>query len=119
MGGSMSESSDSSSCACLGGRLPSAERRFVGVDRTGGRYGEVTVERCGSCGRYWLEYRVEYEFFTASGRWFRGLIDAETAQRVTPESAVATLEALDGYFFGGSYFGHAGRWRSGPLRADL
>ena len=115
----VSQPSDSTVCSCLDGRPFPADRRFVGVDKTNGVYGEVAVERCRSCGRFWLEYRVEYEYFTASGRWFRGLVDAETARRVTPESAVATLESLPGHFFGGSYFGHSGRWASGPARVDL
>jgi hypothetical protein len=115
----MKQPNDSSACLCLDGRPSPSERRFVGVDKTNGRYGEVAVERCRSCGRYWLEYRVEYEYLTASGRWFRGLIDAETARLVTPESAVATLDNLEGHFFGGSYFGHPGRWASGPVRVHL
>ena len=113
---SSNEASDASACPCLDGQPTPREQRFVGVDKTRGVYGEVTVERCQSCGRYWLEYRVEYEAFTASGRWFRGEIDAETARQVTPASAVETLGGLEGHFFGGSYFGHSGRWSSGPVR---
>jgi hypothetical protein len=103
-------------CPCVEGRATPREQRFVGVDKTRRVYGEVTVERCQACGRAWLEYRVEDEAFTGSGRWFRGRIDEVTAGRITPEEAAATLEGLESYLFGGSYFGHAARRSSGPLR---
>jgi hypothetical protein len=68
-------------------------------------FGEVTVERCKRCGRYWLHYLVEYEYLTAAGRWFRGIISPEAAASMNAASAKKTLETLDWYFRGGSAFG--------------
>ncbi len=93
-------------CPCLEGEMgrQGFEVRDVGVDDD---FGEVSVERCGRCGRFWLRYFIEYEYLTASGRWFRGVISPEAAVSVTPASAKATLEKLDWYFRGGSAFGGA------------
>ena len=91
----------------------------VGIDETEGRFGEVSIETCLNCGTKWLRYFVEYEAFTASGRWFRGLItDAEIA-RITPERAVPFLEQIPWHLVGGSYFQSQGERRSGKIRAGL
>lgn len=76
----------------------------VGVDETLGRFGEVTIERCNTCGSVWLRYVIEYEAHARSGRWFRGLVGEEVARAITPERAVAVLESLPWHFHGGSYF---------------
>jgi hypothetical protein len=63
-------------CGCLdphaGSYTDFESVRDVGVDKTNGRYGEVRVDRCRSCGRLWLHYFVEYEAFSESGRCYRG-----------------------------------------------
>jgi hypothetical protein len=92
----------SAECPCLAGGQHESENRFVGVDSD---YGEVSVIRCKRCGRFWLRYFVEYEYLTASGRWFRGVITPEIAATMEPESAKEVLEGLDWYFRGGSAFG--------------
>lgn len=89
------------------------------MDESQGRFGEVSVETCRACGRHWLRYFLEYEAFSKSGRWYRGLISEDVAHTVTPSSAVAILENLDWYFYGGSYFDTAGKKGSGPLAVDL
>jgi len=95
------------------------ESRFVGVDKRNGRYGEVAIETCKHCGRKWLRYFVEYEAFSSSGRWYRGIVSPEMEAMLTPENAVEMLESLPRYFYGGSYFSTAGMEGSGPLRVDL
>ncbi len=96
-------------------------RRFattaVGLDPTNGRFGEVTVDTCRACGASWLDYHVEYEGFTASGRWYRGRITAEQAATLTPAEAVPLLEALPWWISGGSYLGGVSRG-SGRLAVD-
>ena len=92
--------------------------REVGVDETHGRFGEVAIETCRVCGRTWLRYLVEYEAFTGSGRWFRGLVPGDVARKVTPEAAIGVLESLEWYFAGGSYFRSRGFRASGPVAAD-
>lgn len=87
----------------------------LGVDETKGRYGEVTTETCKACGSVWLRYFVEYEFFSESGRWYRGLVTAETVESLRPEQAPELLSSLPWYFYGGSYFRTTGRKGSGPL----
>ncbi len=91
-------------CPCLEGDIyhQNFEERSLGVDRD---FGEATVWRCRCRGRYWLEYQVEYEYLTAAGRWFRGLITSEAAASARAESAKQILEGLDWYFRGGSAFG--------------
>jgi hypothetical protein len=91
-------------CPCLEGdtHYDNFEERSLGVDRD---FGEASVWKCKRCGRYWLEYHVEYEYLTAAGRWFRGLITSETAAAARAESAKQILEGLDWYFRGGSAFG--------------
>lgn len=78
--------------------------KWIGIDETDGRFGEVSIRQCHSCQRQWLHYFVEYEHLSKSGRWYRGIIDDEIAQVVTPENAVEILSNLEWHFYGGSYF---------------
>lgn len=90
-------------CPCLQGETyyQNFEERSLAVDS---KFSEVTIWRCKRCGRYWLEYCVEYEHLTAAGRWFRGMITPEVAASTAAVSAKSILEGLDGYFRGGSAF---------------
>jgi hypothetical protein len=123
-------------CAALGGGLDACvmsecrcltppfqyldfNSEFIGVDETHGRFGEVSVEICKACGSKWLRYLVEYEAFTGSGRWYRGLVSSEELQSLTPERAVAVIEGLSWHFRGGSYFKTTGERGAGPLSVDL
>jgi hypothetical protein len=91
----------------------------LGVDMTKGRYGEVTVETCKACGSLWLRYFVEWEWFSESGRWFRGLVTAEMIGGLKPEQTPELLSSLPWYFYGGSYFRTLGRVGSGSFGIDL
>ena len=71
-------------CACLQGDTDDFDARPLGVDHD---FGEATVLRCRRCSRYWLHYLVEYEYLTAAGRWFRGVITPETAASAEATSA--------------------------------
>ena len=95
------------------------DSELLGVDETNGRFGEVSVETCKACGAKWLRYFVEYEAFSESGRWYRGLVTAESLRSLTPELAVALLESLPWYFYGGSYFRTTGRKGLGRVFVDL
>jgi hypothetical protein len=89
--------------------------RKVGLYRSG----DVMIVRCDVCGTLWLWYHVEYEGFTGSGRWFRGLIDEERAGAIQPEEAITYLCSLDWYLRGGSiYDGEISR-DHGPVQAGL
>ncbi len=91
---------------------------FLGIDDTHGRFGEVNILRCKTCGRYWLHYFVEYESFRGSGRYFMGLVTPETAETLSPDRAVEYLNSLDWHLYGGSYFfGRKGR-ASGQVYVD-
>lgn len=87
----------------------------LGVDETNGRFGEVTIETCRACGAMWLRYFVEYEFFSESGRWYRGPVTWEMVWLLKPEQAPELLASLPWYFYGGSYFRTTGRKGSGPI----
>src|SRR5712671_7179080 len=82
-------------CPCLAGEPHDSENTFIGVDRD---FGEVSVARCKGCGRFWLHYFIEYEYLTAAGRWFRGVITPKIAASVTHANATKVLEQLDWYF---------------------
>lgn len=106
-----------SECACADGamRADQFETKEVGCDDTEGRYADVTLNRCLVCGRLWVRYFVEYEAFSLSARWARGLIDAEAAKVITPQTTLPHLYGLEWYLYGGSYFsGKSARW-SGPM----
>jgi hypothetical protein len=93
--------------------------RFLGIDKTNGRYGEVHIWRCKTCGQHWLHYSVEFEAFTKSGRYFMGLITPEIAETLSPASAIEYLDKLDWHLYGGSYFdGRKGK-SQGKVNADL
>lgn len=94
------------------------ERTFLGTDETLGRFAEVNFETCIHCGSVWLSYFVEYESRTASGRSYRGIIKEQDRATMTPESAVAYLEQLDWYIYGGSYFSSTGKVGKGKLHVD-
>jgi len=107
-------------CRCMDPqcRFDAFDETDIGVDKTNGRFGSVHLNRCKDCGRCWLHYQVEYEAFSRSGRWFRGLITPEQATSVTPETAVALLASLPWHFYGGSYFDSLGGKGSGPVWVD-
>ena len=115
------ENSSIDSCSCLEAELGVCEEqgRYLGQDTTKGRYGDVTLFTCPLCQRVWLFYRVEYEGFTASGRWFRAVISPEAALLATPESADEMIARSEYQIYGGSYFGTAGRAVQGPHAVDI
>jgi len=94
----------------------SMRRRYVGQDAQQGRFADVHVESCDACGGRWLHYFFEIEGLSRSGRWFRGSLAPDEADRVTAETAAGLLESLPSYECGGSYFGGHVAKRSGPLR---
>ena len=91
----------------------------VGVDETNGRCGEVTIQTCRACGSKWLRYFVEYESFSQSGRWYRGLVTPELVESLTPERAPDVLASLPWLFSGGSYFRSTGCRSTGSVILDL
>ena len=107
-------------CAETGPRFPDMQtERAVGTDPTKGRYSKVELIRCTRCGTLWINYLVEYEAFSGSGRWGAAPIDAATAAAITPAEVPAYLEAAAWFVYGGSYHGHAGKRGTGKLRWDL
>lgn len=110
-----------SECGCLTPPFSylDYDSESLGTDPTNGRYGQVTVETCKACGSKWLRYLVEYESFSESGRWYRGLVTPAMVESLTPEQAPGLLASLSWHFYGGSYFRTTGRRGSGPIRVDL
>ncbi|MET3037757.1 hypothetical protein ABXT08_16795 [Chryseobacterium sp. NRRL B-14859] len=91
----------------------------LGTDMTNGRYGEVTIKECIHCKRKWLNYFVEYEFYSKSGRWYSGIIAEEDLKAIHPENAIGYLETLEWYIYGGSFFSGMGCIGKGKARVDL
>lgn len=108
-------------CNCLNESMGMNEYkkvRFIGIDETNGRFGEVNLWQCKTCGRLWLHYFVEFESFRASERYFMGLISQEASDTLLPSEAVEYLNKLDWHLYGGSYFyGKKGRSTS-AVNAD-
>jgi hypothetical protein len=92
---------------------------YMGVDETNGRFAEVTLQTCIHCGIKWLNYLVEFEAFTKSGRWYRGVIPENELKNIQPGKVVAYFEGLDWFIFGGSYFSSTGMYGKGKVQADL
>jgi hypothetical protein len=100
-------------CRCLDSPGSSLQDdRNLGMDRN---FAEVSLCVCGSCGRHWIRYYYEVEAFSKSGRWYLGPISSEQAAFVTADQARSTLEQLDWYFYGGSYYGGETGRSSGPI----
>lgn len=91
------------------------ETREIGMDATEGRFADVTIKTCKTCGNHWLHYALAYEDLSGSGRWYRGLIPENMLTTMTPESAESFLNGLEWHFYGGSYFKTTGKTGSGPL----
>jgi hypothetical protein len=106
------------SCPCLEGEtyFQNFESRALGMDSD---YGEVSVDKCKRCGRYWLHYLMEYEYLSRSGRWFRSVVTPEVAASVKADDAKRIIESLDYYFRGGSAFGGKTIKTSGSLEIWL
>ena len=76
--------------------------RDYGMDE---HYAEISLLVCPDCDTKWLRYLLEAEGFTASGRWYLGVVSEEAVTRLTAGNASSILEGLDWYFLGGSYYG--------------
>ncbi len=103
-------------CSCQVS-LPGELRFFrdLGMDS---RFAEVSLHVAPACGHYWLRYYYVVEAFTASGRYYLGLLPAEQAATLTAAEARGALEDLPWYYYGGSYFdGRSGK-ASGPIHLN-
>ena len=105
------------SCSCT--TPPLNYKKFnsceIGVDNSFNAYGEVSIEKCNDCKRLWLQYFVEMEWQTSSGRWFRGIISENEAKLITPESALTFLERSDLIIYGGGFFDGIVRFTNGSI----
>lgn len=108
-------------CVCEKPELSHTDYRTsnIGTDKTNGRMAEVSILQCKLCQRIWLKYLVEFESFTKSGRWYKGIIAKKDVAGMKPENAVEYLENLDWYIYGGSYLESTGMFGQGKLDVDL
>lgn len=91
-------------CPCIEAdshRQQLVQKKYLGMDD---KFGEISIEQCEDCGRYWLHYFYENEGISRSGRFYCGIIPAEIVESVSPSNAIGILESLDWYFCGGSYY---------------
>lgn len=91
-------------CECFDFGPKDADEQKIGVDETKGRYGDVYVWTCRSCGRKWLLYFAEYEAFTGSGRWIRGILPCTLPVPLTPENAWLLFRHMPWFILSGSAF---------------
>jgi hypothetical protein len=80
----------------------------IGIDKTDGRFADVTCDECLNCGCLWLHYFYKIEAFGNSGRWYRGLINLQQLSKINPENSINHLKSLDWHYAGGSYFKSTG-----------
>lgn len=108
-------------CSCEKPTSNYTEYRSSGLstDHTNGRYAEVSIQQCKLCQRIWIHYLVEFEHYSKSGRWYKGIVSKKDRPNITPENAVEYLESLEWYVFGGSYFESTGEFGRGKLQVDL
>lgn len=107
-------------CACMQPpfQFSNYDRRYLGIDSVSGGYGDVSILTCKKCGSRWLNYALEYEGYSQSGRWYRCLLPPVTLGLLRPDTAVDLLESSSWYFQGGPYFSHSGVKSRGPLRLN-
>jgi hypothetical protein len=91
----------------------------LGIDHTNGRDAEVSIFQCKLCQRIWINYLVEFEHYSKSGRWYRGIISKKERSEIKPENVVEYLENIEWYLYGGSYFESAGMIGQGKAIVDL
>ncbi len=92
---------------------------YIGIDKTNWRFADVNIEKCIHCNRKWISYLVEFESFTKSGRWYRGIVLENDLIKITPENSIKYIENLNWYIFGGSYFDSRGKIGKGKVHVDL
>jgi hypothetical protein len=90
-------------CECLS---PEADRwgfdrRELGSDQDDA---DLAIDTCRLCGRVWIHYFYEDHIHDTSGRWFRGVIDAERAAGLDAEAARDILHRLPWKLCGGTYY---------------
>jgi hypothetical protein len=86
-------------CTCFNEPSPElSEVVSLGMDS---HFGEGMLLKCPLCGQMWLRYFYENEAFSRSGRWYLGPVPVPVTDAKEVKS---TLEGLEWYFFGGSYF---------------
>jgi hypothetical protein len=97
-------------CSCL--NEGTCDQDTVEVKSLGANsdFADATILKCRRCGRYWLHYFIEYEYLTAAGRWFRGVITPETAASADAASAKKILEGLQWYFRGAKAMAVPASW---------
>ncbi|MEZ5115846.1 MAG: hypothetical protein R2737_06220 [Candidatus Nanopelagicales bacterium] len=96
-------------------RVDLLDREYLGMDDD---FGEVSVETCRHCGTRWVEYLLEDEYETASGRWWRAPFDPADGPRPTTLTARSYLESRDWRIVGGSAWGGRVHVVRGPVTID-
>ena len=89
-------------------------RSPVGVDESEGRYAEVFIDTCNTCGQTFLPYAFAIEGLSGSGRWYRAPLPI-LGPRPSAATAVSTIARAPFHYVGGSYFSSAGTLRAHPL----
>jgi len=77
------------------------------------KHGHVEVSQCIKCKQKWIKYLIEEEWQTNSGRWWRVKLNSSS---IEIEDAREFFEKQTLGFFGGSFFGHAGKAFQGKVR---
>jgi hypothetical protein len=85
---------------------------YGGYDK---KHGHISVSECKKCKTRWLKYLIEEEWQTSSGRWWRVKLDTSSIS-IEIEDARQFIEQQTEGFFGGSFFGHAGKALKGKIR---
>lgn len=110
------------SCKCM---TPPLHYQDVEQDAAGDLFqedrwgGEITVERCKSCGTKWIRYFIEYPAFTSSGRWCRAPVTDEVLRNLSADEVLAYIVNQPLYLYGGSFFGSSGKVGTRPVNPEF
>jgi hypothetical protein len=91
------------------------ESTYLGSDEAGGRFGDVNLMSCKSCGTHWLHYYYSVEGISRSGKWWRAKLVAHQEKSITAGNALKMIESAPWYFAGGSYYDGKVHKMRGPV----
>lgn len=87
------------------------ETSFESTDLLETTHWEFTIEKCLSCGQRYLRAFMETQGYSASGKWVMGAVGPDFMRADPEEQALlALLHGLPRLLYGGSHWGHGGRW---------
>ena len=104
-------------CACEKPTSSYTEFRTseLGTDQTPGIHAEVSIQQCKLCQRIWICYAVKPEGNAPAVRWYKGIVSKKDRPQITSENALAYLESVEWYVYGGEAFENTTAFGAGKI----